>query len=260
MHHLLPDFLLRRLDPAARYGLRLTLFVIAVSLVAIPFAFLVVQVTNDTEIVALDKAVADEFFQWKLDYPFIGPLTNAIGFLGAPVWFWILIGGVAIFLWRRHRYRLMAFLLTSTIGGSLVNTAVKVTIDRPRPSFVDPAAITFQEGKSFPSGHTMSSTIAYGALLLIFFPLTPRRYRPWAVAGTFLLVTIIGASRIGLGVHYISDVVGGFILGVAWLTASTAAFSIWRIERGRKPVEPLEGVEPEAEPDLHVHSDQSSTS
>ena len=53
-----------------------------------------------------------------------------------------------------------------------------------------------------------------------------------------------------LGVHYISDVLGGYVLGLAWLAASTAAFSIWRVERGRRPVEPIEGLEPEAATDL----------
>lgn len=255
MDNFLPDFARRRLDPTARYGLRLTLFLVAVSLVAIPFAYLVVAVTSNDAVVQYDKAVADMFFELKLRFPFLTTAFNGISLLGHPMWFWVLIGSMVIFLWRRRLRRLVAFLLTSTIGGSLVNTAVKVTIDRARPTYTDPAAITFQTGKSFPSGHAMSSTIAYGALLLIFLPLIPRRYRPWAVGATVALVTTIGASRLGLGVHYISDVVGGFILGLAWLTASTAAYSIWRVERGRKPVEVMTGVEPEAEPRLHHKSE-----
>jgi undecaprenyl-diphosphatase len=170
--------------------------------------------------------------------------------LGAPVWFWVLIGSVSVYLWIHHRRRLVAFLMVSTLGGSILNTAVKVFVDRPRPTYADPAAITFQKGKSFPSGHAMSSTIAYGALLLIFLPLIPRRYRPWAVGGFVALEGLIGLSRLGLGVHYISDVLGGYLLGLAWLTASTAAFSIWRVERGRRPVQPMSGVEPEARRDL----------
>jgi undecaprenyl-diphosphatase len=47
-------------------------------------------------------------------------------------------------------------------------------------------------------------------------------------------------------VHYISDVLGGYALGLAWLTASTAAFSIWRVERGKPKVETEEGLAPEA--------------
>lgn len=250
MDNLLPHFIRRRLDPAASYGLRLTLFLIAVSLVAIPFAWLVVEVSSQDDIVEFDKAAADQAFELKQNAPWLPELFNAISFLGAPYWFWVLIGGVAIYLWMHHRRRLVAFLLTSTIGGSILNTIVKTVVDRPRPSYADPAAVTFQKGKSFPSGHAMSSTIAYGALLLIFLPMIPRRYRKWAVGGYIFLEALIGLSRLGLGVHYISDVAGGYLLGLAWLTASTAAFSIWRIERGRRPVEPMSGVEPEARRDL----------
>lgn len=255
MDKFLPDLVRRRLDPAARYGLRLTLFVVAVSLVAIPFASLLVAVTSNEALVRYDKAAADIFFELKLQLPFLTTLFNGISFLGHPVWFWVLIGSVALFLWFHHLRRLVAFLLTSTIGGSLVNTAVKVTVNRQRPTFTDPEAITFQTGKSFPSGHAMSSTIAYGALLLIFLPLIPHKYRPWAVGGTLALVFTIGVSRLALGVHYISDVLGGFILGLAWLTASTAAYSIWRVERGREPVAVMAGVEPEAEEELQPKSD-----
>jgi undecaprenyl-diphosphatase len=56
----------------------------------------------------------------------------------------------------------------------------------------------------------------------------------------------IGFSRLTLGVHYVSDVLGGYVLGAAWLLASVAAFEIWREDRGRRPTKPLEeGVEPE---------------
>ncbi len=250
MDNLLPHFIRRRLDPAASYGLRLTLFLIAVSLVAIPFAWLVVEVTSDDDVVEFDLAAAETAFEIKQRMPWVTEVLDAISLLGHPIWFWVLIGSVATYLWLHHRRRLVAFLLTSTLGGSIINTAVKIAVDRPRPTYADPAAMTYQEGKSFPSGHAMSSTIAYGALLLIFLPLIPRRYRKWAVGAYVLLEAMIGLSRLGLGVHYISDVAGGYLLGLAWLTASTAAFSIWRIERGRRPVEPMSGVEPEAKAEL----------
>jgi undecaprenyl-diphosphatase len=254
MNSPLPHFVRRRLDPASRYGLRLTLFLIAVILVAVPFSYLLIEVSSDDDVVEFDNAAAETAFEIKQQIPWLTKVLNGISMLGAPVWFWVLIGSVSIYLWVHHRRRLVAFLLTCTLGGSILNTAVKIFVDRPRPTFADPAAITFQEGKSFPSGHAMSSTIAYGALLLIFLPLIPRRYRPWAVGGYVALEALIGLSRLGLGVHYISDVLGGYLLGLAWLTASTAAFSIWRIERGRRPVDPMSGVEPEARRDLKAAS------
>lgn len=63
---------------------------------------------------------------------------------------------------------------------------------------------------------------------------------------TATLIVLIGFSRLSLGVHYVSDVLGGYVLGAAWLIASVAAFEIWREERGRPRTRPLEhGVEPE---------------
>lgn len=226
------------------------MFVVAVTLVAIPFSYLVVQVTSHDGIITMDKAAAGSPFELKQPAPTLTKVLTGISMLGAPTLFWVLIGAVSIHLWLRHRRRLVAFLLTSTLGGSIVNTAVKIIINRPRPTYLDPSAITHQDGRSFPSGHTMSATIAYGALLLIFLPLMRRRYRRWAVGGVLVLVTLIAMSRVGLGVHYISDVVGGFILGLAWLAASAAAFNIWSIERGRLPKNPTSGAEAEVKTPL----------
>jgi membrane-associated phospholipid phosphatase len=245
MGKLLPGFLSRRLDPAQRYGLRLTLSALAVGLAGIPFALLLIEVSTHGSLVRHDQSVSNALFELKAQYPALSSVFNVISFLGFPPWFWVLIGTVTIYLWIRRLRRLVAFLLATTIGGSIVNTIVKQAVNRPRPTFRDPAAITFESGKGFPSGHSMSSTIAYGALLLIFLPVIPKRWKVPAVIGTVLLVLAIGISRLGLGVHYVSDVLGGYVLGLAWLAASTAAFAIWRVERGRRPVKPLGGVEPE---------------
>ena len=56
----------------------------------------------------------------------------------------------------------------------------------------------------------------------------------------------IGFTRLALGVHYITDVLGGYALGAAWLAAATAAFSIWRVEQGKPAVDLEEGLEPES--------------
>jgi undecaprenyl-diphosphatase len=139
---------------------------------------------------------------------------------------------------------LAVFLIVTTLGGGVLDTVVKEVVARARPSLVDPVATA--HGKSFPSGHSMSATIAYGALLLVFLPTIARRYRAVVVGGAVVLTLAIGFSRLALGVHYLSDVLGGYILGLAWLAASTAAFSTWRVERGKPPVEVTEGLEPEA--------------
>jgi undecaprenyl-diphosphatase len=134
-------------------------------------------------------------------------------------------------------------MVTTPLLGGAISTAIKVLVDRPRPRFDEPITEAF--GKSFPSGHAMSSTIGYGTLLLAFMPLIPDRWRVRAFASYVVLVLLISASRLGLGVHYLSDVLGGIVLGAAWLCVSVATFRIWRREQRKPAREVLEGVEPE---------------
>ncbi len=164
--------------------------------------------------------------------------------IGKPITLFAIVAvAVAYLLWRR-RIRLALYLTVTSVVGGLIDTAVKVLVNRPRPVVDHPIATAL--GKSFPSGHAMSSTVTYGALALVFLPVLPRRWRPVALLAVVGVVLAIGASRLFLGVHFVSDVVGGFVLGLAWLAASTAAFSIWRTEEGKKPVEVVGGIEPEA--------------
>ena len=155
-----------------------------------------------------------------------------------------LVGAAVVWLLVRGARRLAWFLAVVGIGGALVNTAVKVVVGRPRPVFDEPLATAL--GKSFPSGHSMSSLVCYGALLVVFLPLVRRRARPAVVAATSIWVLLIGFSRLALGVHFLSDVLGGYVLGAAWLLGSVALFEVWREERGRPRTDPLEeGIEPE---------------
>jgi membrane-associated phospholipid phosphatase len=237
-------FLGRRLDPTKRYGLRVTLFAIAVILVLGPFGLLVREVTRHGELTKLDLSAAKGLHEFVVDSRGLVVVMEAISFIGSPPWFYVLLGGATIFFWLKRRRRLAAFIAITALMGGVVDTAVKIWVDRPRPVLEDPVAAA--PANSFPSGHTMMATIGYGVLLLVFLPLVPRKWRVPLVIGFLLLVAIIGFARLMLGVHFITDVVGGFVLGLAWLAASTAAFSIWRTEEGKPPVHPLEGVEPEA--------------
>lgn len=242
------DAVRRRLDPEARYGLRLTLLAVAFLLVAIPFGWLLRQVKHHGTLVRLDTAAARDLHGWVRGSPGLVTFLKVLTFFGSPPWLWVLVALATVITWRRHRVRLSVFLIVTTLGGGILDSVVKEAVNRPRPSLVDPVATAY--GKSFPSGHSMSSTIVYGALLMVFLPVVARRLRPAMLAAAMVLVGAIGFSRLALGVHYISDVVGGYILGVAWLAASVAAFSTWRVDRGLPPVEPLEGLEAEAGADL----------
>lgn len=247
MKYGLPDKVRRRLDPSERYGLRLTMVAIALTLVAIPFGLLLHQVTTDGPMTEYDTALANRLHELVRDSDVASAVLQTISFFGKPIWLAFVIGAPAVWLFSRGSKRLAIYLVATSITGGIVDTIVKLAVGRPRPQLDEPLAEAF--GKSFPSGHSMSSMVCYGALLLAFLPVIPRRARPVAFAGTALLILSIGVSRLGLGVHYLSDVLGGFVLGAAWLIGATAAFSIWRVERGRPAVDLTEGVEPEEVPE-----------
>ena len=243
-----PDSVRNRLDPTSRYGLRLTLIAIATVLVAVPFSFLLFQVLRHGPVARFDENAAASLHQAAAERPWLATSLKTVTQLGKPLFLGIATAAGAVYATWRGRRRLALYLVVTVIGGGLVDTAVKVLVDRPRPDIED--ALVFASGKSFPSGHAMSSMVAYGALLLVFLPAFQGRWRLVPVVAACALVLLIGASRLLLGVHYISDILGGWVLGLAWLTGATAAFSIWRKEEGKPPVHPTEGIEPEAAADL----------
>ncbi len=240
----LPPTIRRRLDPVQRYGVRLSLFGLALLLVAVPFGILLAQVVTDGPATRWDVDAAERLHEVVADRPAWVSALEVVSFLGKPIWLGAMIGGPTLWLLHRHRWHLSLFLVVTALGGGVVDTVVKVVVARPRPLLDDPVATA--RGKSFPSGHSMSAAVCYGALLLAFGVLLSPSARRWAMGAVVALVGAIAASRLALGVHYVTDVVGGVVLGVAWLLASVAAWEIWREERGLERTEPLaEGVEPE---------------
>ena len=127
----------------------------------------------------------------------------------------VLVLTVSVFLWlTRHRFS-MALLMIAVAGGGLLNTLLKDVFDRPRPTVIEWGTDVVTH--SFPSGHSMAAAIAYGSVAYLCGRLGPSlklRLTTWI--GAAILVLAIGASRIYLGVHYPSDVVAGYIAGLAW--------------------------------------------
>lgn len=249
MDHGLPTVAVENLEPSARYGLRATLLGIAVVLVALPFGFLLLQVTTDGRLTEIDGSAARWLNEKVRDNATAINALEVVSFLGKPIFLAVVIGIVCIWLLRHRARRLVAFLIVTSILGGLVDTAVKVAVGRPRPQLDEPVATAF--GQSFPSGHSMAAVYCYGALVLVLMPALPRRAHGPLVGAAVLLALAIGLSRLALGVHFITDVLGGWVLGVAWLVASVAAFEIWREDRGRRRSDPIhEGVEPEESAEL----------
>jgi len=130
-------------------------------------------------------------------------------------------------LWRR-RFFWLAVLVSSVAGGALLNKLLKYAFHRPRPHFDDP--ILRLTSYSFPSGHAMMATVLYGVVAAYLLAKTRDwRWRVLIVLATTLLIASVGFSRIYLGAHYLSDVLGAMAEGLAWLSLClTVVYSIWR--------------------------------
>ena len=120
----------------------------------------------------------------------------------------------------QRRVRAAAFVVVATVGAWVLDNAVKALVGRERPRFDPPLASA--SGPSFPSGHAMVAAAAYGALLLVVLPRIPPARRPLVVTATVALVVAVGVTRIVLGVHWATDVLGGFALGAAWVAVCAA--------------------------------------
>ena len=80
--------------------------------------------------------------------------------------------------------------------------------------------------------------VCYGAILLVFLPAARGRWRRVFIAGIITLIALIGISRILLGVHYVSDVLGGWALGITWLGLTVFAFELTRRAAGQPVTHP----------------------
>lgn len=172
--------------------------------------------------------------------------VSVLGSYGVLGW---LVAIASVLLIVRRMYWLGGYLVVTGVGAIVLDPTLKLAVGRLRPVVADPVAVG--GGNSFPSGHSLGSIIVYGALLLVFAPAMPPRVRRAVTVAVGVLVAAIGFSRLALGVHFLSDVVGAWCLGVAWLGLTAYAFELRRRERGRRVTAPLaEGLEPEAAKDL----------
>lgn len=124
----------------------------------------------------------------------------------------IVLAGVLIFMFCK---KIRWFVTFDLVGVTLINQAIKHIIRRPRPNVL---RLVEEDGYSFPSGHSMVSMAFYGIIIYLVYKNVTNKYLKWTLIILLsLLILSIGFSRIYVGVHYFTDVVGGFLLGLAYL-------------------------------------------
>ena len=180
-----------------------------------------------------DYLTNDPLARWDVSFArwLAGDRTTAgidffrvVTFFGSPAVALAIGAVVCVLLYRRGRF-VDAALLPVVLGGAeVLNLVLKLSFHRARPEF----AFVHLDTYSFPSGHAMISTAAYGALAyLAWSRLRTGGQRFILLAVTVVLLALIGFSRLYLGVHYLSDVLAGVAGGVFWLSVSIVLQTIY---------------------------------
>jgi membrane-associated phospholipid phosphatase len=225
----------RRWSREEALGLHLTLGLLACLVLVAAFALLGRTVLRQSRLVAFDDHLGRRLAENRAEDPAVRQLFLAITWAGSPPVLATLAVGGALGLLLARRRLLASVWLLGLAGSGLLDASLKLLYVRDRPPFRDQAIeeTTF----SFPSGHSLGSLTAYG--LLAYLLMRTVGWPGWRIViavTAAVLILAIGFSRIYLGAHYASDVLGGYILGSAWLTACVVALeTAGRIRRKEKP-------------------------
>lgn len=205
-------FIRQRLSREKFSGLPLSFLLVAFIYVLFLFLGILQDIVASDIIVAMDERVANLLF-----------IFRDIGLI--KVFSWITLFGKAqiiassviifsfiLWLWKKRIY-LLPFWIT-IVGSALFNFLGKLAFHRPRPD----VAFYIEDTFSFPSGHATVAVAFYGFLAYILFrQIKNWKYKINALFFSIILILAIGLSRLYLGVHFLSDVWGGYLLGTLWL-------------------------------------------
>lgn len=209
------QFIAERLDPKSHLGLGLTLRLLLFVAAVWAFSGLLDAVLDNETLVRIDRIV-EAWFHVHATATGLA-IFDVVTQLGSPVAN-ALIAVVAIYLLVMRDWLLLWTWLAATLGGKVIEFALKDTVHRTRPQYA--AAYLHGHSYSFPSGHAMTSTICY---LFIAYIIARRPHVSSAVGklafiSAGVIIVAVAFSRLYLGVHYPSDVAGGLAAGLAWLS------------------------------------------
>jgi membrane-associated phospholipid phosphatase len=215
-----------RLDPGHFRGLPLTLLVIAALYAAFLFAGLIDEVVEQEDVVALDEALNERLAAIRSDLLFVPFIW--ITDLGAGPTLAAVASVATGFLWASRRSAFIFPLWLAFLGSQLTTYVGKFAVGRDRPEFLEVAEAHFA---SFPSGHTTGAMAVYGFIAYAIARDLPFRSQFELAYWTGVVILLVGFSRMFLGVHFLTDVLGGFLVGGFWLLAAFAVAEMAREAR-----------------------------
>jgi membrane-associated phospholipid phosphatase len=213
-------FLRRRFDPAEVTGLALTIALLLIFLAALAFGEVADMVTSRTGLYRVDAAAAD----WGARHatPVSTYLFGVLTWLGSTVVILGLALASGLYDWyRRRRWTALAFMLMVVCGQNLIANGVKLLVERVRPPVPHLAG---SSGWSFPSGHSASAAATYAALALLLGRGRRWPVKAWLGTAAAGMTVAVASSRVLLGVHWVTDVVAGVVLGLGWFAVCSIAF------------------------------------
>ncbi|MFD3357091.1 phosphatase PAP2 family protein [Streptomyces fradiae] len=196
---------------------------VAVGCGAAALVLLVLVAAGWAPLLAFDRAVADELHTAAVRR---SALTEAMRVLTDWVWdpvtLRLLLAAAAVALWRSGRPGMAGLLVAAGLVAAGVQHLVKALVGRDRPRWPDP--VDTADFAAFPSGHAMTAAVVCGLLWWVAVRLGPRALaRPVLVAGA-VSTAGVGLTRVYLGVHWPSDVLGGWLLGACLVAVAVGAY------------------------------------
>jgi undecaprenyl-diphosphatase len=218
-----------RFRPGSALGLPLTSVVLMGALCAVWFGVLTATVA-DHHVTYLDHSVQ----RFVLDNRSAATTSVArvVTWLGSSVLLVPILVIVGVFFLIRKRDWRPGVALVVSFGGSVaLYSIVKHTVARPRPPTSD--MVVHASGYAFTSGHATGSIALWGMLAVVLWASGPARIRPFVWPAAVFIVGAVGASRLYLGVHWFTDVVGGYALGGLWLAIVVSCMLAFAGRSGR---------------------------
>nr|WP_106784465.1 phosphatase PAP2 family protein [Lysinibacillus timonensis] len=191
------------------------------------FGTMALVVSRD-QIVSFDLAVIS--YVQRLEAPILTAIMKFFTTIGSFKWILVIAIVVIIFLYFVLKHRSELFLFTIVIAATpIINGIIKGFFERARP---DLHRLIEIGGYSFPSGHAMNAMAVYGILTFLFWRHIPSRLgRSVLIFISSVFILMIGISRIYLGVHYPSDIIGGYLASGFWLAVSILVYQKYREKR-----------------------------
>jgi undecaprenyl-diphosphatase len=229
-------------------GLRLGLAAVLSLVLLVPFALLAVLIIGDNpHLHAFDASITTSFHDFATEHQVWVDFMLVWSWVFSPMSLRLVALVMVVWLVRKyHAWRLTWWVVVTMAAGGILAAVLKLLVGRERPEMLNPVAEA--AGYSFPSGHADNAALACAVFLLVLLPFLRDRRGPrialWVAA--IIIPIITGLCRVGLGVHWTSDVLAGWLLGIGTVAVMTVAFENWRRRQGRRHISVTEeGVEPE---------------